>query len=181
MRRLALLLVPLFIFLYPIASENIAAPITLEMHFNVAESNHDFRVFGLTASPSLRLTEQEEEVNLEIQDTGNSLHGSATVYAYWSVSSVESFELELSGTPLMNMGSIWNWRGVWDSEYDRSDEIMEISADDSYDSKLIYTHDPVNQGISSSGVVEINIETEDWDELNPGLYSGSITLGIKGE
>ena len=152
----------------------------LEMHFDVLESGFDFKTFGFATSPSGIYSRQDEELNLEFAGGENTAHGSATVYAYWIVSSVESFDLEISGVPLSNGTSVWDWNGSWNSRYGASDEIMEISADDSYAAKVIYSHNP-SSNISSRGSVEIKIDTEDTDVIHPGLYSGTLTLGIKGE
>ena len=154
----------------------------LSLFFDIRNSAHDIRIFGFSAEEPVEVLDQASEEHLELKTSGpdSDFHASSTFYAYWYISSVQSFEIALSGTSLQNADSIWDWACYWNSIQDGQESPVVLSTIDRDGWQTLYEHNPRN-GITSEGVVEISLETLVHDDLIPGEYHGTITMGIAGK
>lgn len=151
----------------------------------VFDSNRDEREFGFSTVP---VSTKDSPVNpvdggvMELSQLASvdGLSYSSGVHAYWKVLSSESFELELSGSGLTDKnGNILHLTGSWSPEgYDSLDS-SSFAKEDGYSAKPVLNHDPDANGMSNHGSVEIMFETEEASHLPPGVYTGTITLGVK--
>ena len=179
-KRIGLVIILLFFSFCCFAGE-VLDNADMTLIFDMKNSSHDIRIFGFSSEP-VEVFDQASEEQLELETSGSDsdFHASSTFYAYWYVSSVQPFEIILSGTSLQNEKSIWDWVCYWDSLQEGQQTSVVLSSIGREAGELLYEHDPMN-GITSEGMVEISLETLASDNLIPGTYQGTITMGIAGK
>ena len=114
----------------------------------------------------------DEPVQLEDETLAVIPDDSTSVYVYWKINSLSTFDITLSGEPMQSANETINWKAEWENQGEKT----ELGYSDEYASKTIASFAESGfKADAGSEKVDINLETND---AIPGYYTGTITLNV---
>ena len=113
-----------------------------------------------------------EPVKLEDETLAVIPDDLTSVYVYWKINSLSTFDITLSGEPMQSANETINWKAEWENHGEKT----ELGYSDEYAPKTIASF--AESGFKAdAGSEKVDILLESTDAV-PGYYTGSITLEV---
>ena len=160
----------LFISVLPAGIEDVPGQKEDNLDFVLDLSDEIIKI-GFSSEP----VESWSDVPVQLEDETLAVipDDSSSVYVYWKINSLSTFDIMLSGEAMQSSANeTINWKAEWENHGEKT----ELGYSDDYSPKTVASFENAGfKSLAGSEKVDINLETSD---TIPGQYTGTITLNV---